>query len=92
MDLYVRRIQEKTLDCCNTVDEEVLVNACLHGMLDEYHVYLENLSFLSFFMLMEAARRTNEFVKRTSKWSCASRPNFMVRPATPKEEDNRCYS
>lgn len=32
LDLYVRKFQEKALDCCDGVDEEVLVNVFLHGM------------------------------------------------------------
>lgn len=37
------------------VDEEVLVNVRLHGMNDEYRIFLENLTFSSFSKLMEAA-------------------------------------
>lgn len=36
---------------------------CLHGINDEYPVYFENVTFLSFSKLMEAARQTNEFVE-----------------------------
>lgn len=37
---------EKALDYCDTVDDETMVNVCLHGMVNEYHVFLENLMFL----------------------------------------------
>lgn len=49
------------------VEEEILVNVCLHGMNNEYRVFLENLTFPSFSKLMEAARQTNEPVRRTPK-------------------------
>lgn len=48
LDLYVKRFHDRALDCVDPVDEEVLVNVCLHGMNDEYRVFLENLTFPSF--------------------------------------------
>lgn len=47
LDLYVRRFHEKTLDCCDPVNEEVLVKVCPDDIGNEYRVYLENLSFTS---------------------------------------------
>lgn len=67
LDLHVKRFHEKALICCDPVDEEVLVNVCLHGINDEYRVFLENLTFLSFLKLMEASRQANETVRRTLK-------------------------
>lgn len=61
----MRRFHKKALDCCDPVDEEVLTFD-FHGMVNEYCVILENLSFSSSSRLMEAIRRSNEFVKRTS--------------------------
>lgn len=29
---------KKALDYCDLVVEEALVNGCLHGMLEEYHI------------------------------------------------------
>lgn len=60
LNLYVKKFHDKALDCVDPVDEEVLVNVGLHGMKNEYRVFLENLMFSSFSKLMEAARRTNE--------------------------------
>lgn len=57
---------------------------CLHRMINEYPVFLEDLSFPSFFRLVEAARRLNESVKRTLKPSSASHSNLMVRPFRSK--------
>lgn len=48
-------------------------------MVDYYHVFPDNLSFLSFLKLTKATRRMNESVKRTPKPSLVSRPNPMVR-------------
>lgn len=55
----------RRLDCCYPVDEEVLVNFCLHSIIDEYLVFLNNLPFSSFSKLMEAAKQRNEYLKRT---------------------------
>lgn len=43
---YVRRFHKKALSCCDLVAEEVLVDLCLHRMMKEYRVFLENLSSL----------------------------------------------
>lgn len=71
LDAYIKRFHDKAHDCIVLVLEEVLVNVCLHGMDDEYKVSLENLTFLSFSKLMEAARRTNKSVRRAPKPSRA---------------------
>lgn len=83
LDPYVKRFHDKALDCVNPVDEEVLVNMCLHGMNDEYRVFLENLMFSSFSNSMEAARRTNESVRRTPK---ASRTFPTARPLSKESK------
>lgn len=36
MDLHVKRFHEKAAHCCDLVDEEVIVNVCLYGMVDVY--------------------------------------------------------
>lgn len=59
LDVYVKRFRKRALDCSDAVDKETLVDVCLHGMVNEYRVYLENLTFPSFSKLMEAARRNN---------------------------------
>lgn len=69
LDLYVKRFHEKRLDCCNQIDEEVIVDLYLHDMNEEYRVFHKNFSFLSFSKLMEASRPTNESVRRTLKLS-----------------------
>lgn len=47
MDLYAKRFNEKALNYVDLVDEEVLVNVCLHDMNDKYRVFMENLTFSS---------------------------------------------
>lgn len=56
MDLFVKRFQETVLDCCDTIDEETMVDVCLHDMANEYRVFLENPSFPSFSKLMGLPR------------------------------------
>lgn len=48
-------------------------------MIDEYRVFLQNLSFSYFSRLMAVARRMYESVKRTPKSSLAGLSNSMVR-------------
>lgn len=85
MDIYMRRFHERAIDCCDPAAEEILVDICLRGMMEEYHKFLENLSFSSLSRLMEAAMRTNESVRRTSRSSNgASRPSPTVRPQSRK--------
>lgn len=40
----MRRFQD-ALDCYDLLEEEVLVNVCLHDMIEEYMILLENMSF-----------------------------------------------
>lgn len=44
LDTYVKRFHDKAVDYCNPLEEEVLVNVCLHRMQKEYCIFLENLS------------------------------------------------
>lgn len=67
LDAYVRRFHEKAMDRCDSVAEEVLSNIWFHSMVNKYITFLENLSFLSFSVLMEVGRRTSELVCRTSR-------------------------
>lgn len=55
LNVYMKRFRERALDCSDVVNEENLVDIFLHGMANKYRVYLENLTFLSFSKLMEAA-------------------------------------
>lgn len=50
---------EIALDCCDSEVEDLLVVAFLRGMIEDYHVHLEYLSFASFLQLTEAAKWTN---------------------------------
>lgn len=69
LDLYVKGFYEKALDCSDLVSEETLVNLCLQGKDNEYRAFLESFPFPTFSKLIEASRRMNEFVKKTSKLS-----------------------
>lgn len=65
LDMYVRRLHERALDYYDLVAGEVLVEVCLHSMMEEYSLFLESLSFSFISKLMEATRCTNESVRRT---------------------------
>lgn len=79
LDLYVQTLHERAMDCSDPFDGEVLLNVCLHRILEEFRVLLENLSLSSFSRLMEVARRTNGSVRRTLRSSSTSCPSFMIR-------------
>lgn len=53
-------------------------------MVDEYRLFLENLS--SFSTLMKATRRMNESVRRTSRTNFTSHPDPVVMPTTPPQK------
>lgn len=61
VNAYMKRFHERALDYCDPVVEDVLVDACLHGITEEYHG-------------MKVARRTNECVKRIVRSSGPIRP------------------
>lgn len=71
---------------------DVLMDVCLLGIIKDYSIYLENLSFLFFFFifrLMEISRCTNESVTETSRsisliWSAPKK-----RPMIESFEKNR---
>lgn len=44
LNAYVMRFHERALDCCNLMAEEVIVDVCFHGMLEEYCIFLEMFS------------------------------------------------
>lgn len=60
LDAYVKRFHERAFNYFHLVEERMLVDVCLLGMMEEYRIFLENLSFYSFSKLMELARHTNE--------------------------------
>lgn len=51
------------LDWCDPVPEEVLVDVCVHDMIDGHKIYLENLSFSCSSKIIEALRRPNKSVE-----------------------------
>lgn len=44
-DAYVKRFHEKVLDCCYLVAENMLVDVCLHEVVEDYLTYLETYHF-----------------------------------------------
>lgn len=74
MDAYMKRFHRKATDWCGPVAEVVLVDICLHGIIEDYH-YLENVLFF-FSLIWWTVRQTNKSVKRTSKtsWQISSMP------------------
>lgn len=40
LDTYVKRFHDKALDCCDVVEERVLVDVCLPHKLEKYCIFL----------------------------------------------------
>lgn len=49
----------RKLEIVLTIVEDVLVDVCLHGVIKDYRVCLENLSFSSF-LLVDRSHKMNE--------------------------------
>lgn len=55
---------QKALDYCDPTEKDVLVDVYIRCMLEDYGIYMANLSISSFFQVNGAMRGTNEFVER----------------------------
>lgn len=80
------RFHKKALDCCDSLDEGLVVNVCFHGMAEEYRIFLENLSFSSFSKLIDAKRYTSESVLRSS--SSIEVPKLAILPQANQHQED----
>lgn len=58
LDAYVICFRESAFNCYDPVAEDVLVDICLHGVIEDYPVYLKSLSIFIFIFV------TNEGYKK----------------------------
>lgn len=72
LDTYVRRFHNKALDSCDPVEDKLLVDVCLLWMIEEYHIFLENLSFPSFSRLIDACHTKHSVRPSSASWSSSS--------------------
>ncbi|XP_028099923.1 uncharacterized protein LOC114299399 [Camellia sinensis] len=56
---YVKRFQDKAVDCHEAVEEGYLVQICVEGALNEYKMLLVNHKLPTFSALIEASRNIN---------------------------------
>lgn len=61
LNVYMKRFYEKALNYCDSVAKDVLADS----MIEDYRVYLESLSFSTFFTFMVSTMQTNKPVKKT---------------------------
>ena len=66
---YICKFKDLSLQCYDPVEEEIMVDVCISGILYEYHPYLENLQISNFTRLVEASRRTSMSIRKHSKGS-----------------------
>lgn len=88
LDAYVKIFQNKTPDFYDPVAKDVLVNICLHGMIDTTWFIKETYHF-SLLRLMKVSRRINKFVRKTSRCSPFVRPTRKKRWMIETEEKNK---
>ena len=53
---YVKRFQDKAIDCHEPVDEAHLVNICVEGAIRDYKIFLVNHNLPTILVLIETAR------------------------------------
>ena len=49
---YVLHFKDKTLDCVDVYNEKEIVKMCIKGMMDEYHIHIENHPITNFVELL----------------------------------------
>lgn len=70
------------------VPEDLLVNVCLHGIMELYQYICRTYPFAFFSGLMEAMKRRNKSIRRTRKYNSTSRPNLKKRPLVQQLKKN----
>lgn len=45
LDTNIRRFHDRALDCYDHIEQKMLVDICLCGMIEDYHIFLEILPF-----------------------------------------------
>lgn len=76
LDAYIRRFHKRSLDNCDPVTEDVLVDICLQCMIT------------SFSRLMEDMTRTNESVKKITRYKSGITPSLKKKSLAAKIEAN----
>lgn len=77
---YIHWFGALFLMCYDPVDEEILVDICIAGMLIKYRPYMENLQLPSFTKLVGFARKTNVSLRKPIKSSTSHTPNVSKPP------------
>lgn len=88
LDTYMKRFHEKGLDHCDPIAEYVLIDVCLHGMIeisDESGEFV----FLFFFQVDGGHDTTNKLVIETSRPSSLIRSMPKKRPMIAVVERNK---
>lgn len=52
---YVKRFQDRAVDCTESINESQLVEICIGGMLPDFEVHLINLKLGTFSALLESS-------------------------------------
>lgn len=84
----VKRPRE-TSGFCNLVAEDVSMDICPNGMVEDYWIYLDNLSFSSVSRLMDVTTWTNKLIIMNSRSSSLIRPTWKKRPMIAVAEKDK---
>ncbi|KAI8572937.1 hypothetical protein RHMOL_Rhmol01G0239900 [Rhododendron molle] len=60
---YIKRFQDRAVDCTESVKEGQLIEICIGGMINEFKMLLINLKLRTFFTLLESAYNLCHVVK-----------------------------
>lgn len=87
-----KSFHEKALDRCDPVTKDMLVDVSLHEMIDGHQIYLDNLSFSFFLRLKEAARSTNDSIRKTLSMIRSMLKKMHVIPAVEEIKEVKSSS
>ncbi|XP_028082072.1 uncharacterized protein LOC114283459 [Camellia sinensis] len=90
---YVKRFQDKAVDCHEAVEESYLVQICLEGALSRYKMFLVNHKLPTFSALIEAAWNISIPQAQESRFKASYKTSFKSSRgpivATASAPDNR---
>jgi hypothetical protein len=86
---YIRRFQDRAVDCLEPVEEEYLVEICTSGLLREYQPFLVNVKIQTFAALLEAAYKLRHTVKPPARETWKPRKSHSVAAAATSTPSSR---
>jgi hypothetical protein len=86
---YIKRFQDRAVDCLEPVDEEYLVEICTSGLLRDYQPFLVNVKIQTFAALLEAAYKLRHTVQPSARDGWKPRKSHSVAAAATSAPPSR---